>query len=55
VAGFVEGATYDRLYGELWFDCPHCRLCVVKARPASGDRREQIATQLARLVESRLR
>jgi len=28
---------------------------VVKARTASGDRREQIATQLANLVESRLR
>jgi len=55
LAGFVEGARYDHTYGELWFDCPHGRLCVVKARTASGDRREQIATQLARLVERRLR
>ncbi len=55
LAGFVAGATYDHLYGELWFDCPQGRLCVVKAHTASGDRREQIATQLARLVESRLR
>jgi hypothetical protein len=55
MAGFVEGATYDNTYGELWFDCPHGRLCVVKVHTASGDRREQVATQLARLVESRLR
>lgn len=55
LAGFVPGATYDHLYGELWFDCPQGRLCVVKAHTASGDRREQIATTLARLVESRLR
>jgi hypothetical protein len=54
-ADFVAGATYDHLYGELWFDCPQGRLCVVKARTFSGDRREAIATQLARLVESRLR
>ena len=55
LAGFVPGATYDHLYGELWFDCPQGRLCVVKVRTASGDRRQQIATKLARLVESRLR
>ena len=55
MAGFVEGARYDNTYGELWFDCPHGRLCVVKAHTVSGDRREQIATQLARHVESRLR
>jgi hypothetical protein len=55
LAGFVAGATYDHTYGELWFDCPHGRLCVVKARTFSGDRREAIATQLARLVDSRLR
>jgi hypothetical protein len=51
----VPGATYDHLYGELWFDCPQGRLCVVKVRTVSGDRRQQIATKLARLVESRLR
>lgn len=55
LAGFVPGATYDHLYGELWFDCPQGRLCVVKVRTASGDRRQQIATQLARSVERRLR
>jgi hypothetical protein len=54
-ADFVQGATYDHMHGELWFDCPHGRLCVVKASTFSGDRREEIATQLARLVESRLR
>ena len=54
-ASFVAGATYDHTHGELWFDCPQGRLCVVKARTLSGDRREAIATQLARLVESRLR
>jgi hypothetical protein len=55
VAGVVTGASYDNTYGELWFECSPGGLCVVKARTASGDRREQIATQLARLVESRLR
>lgn len=55
IAAFVEGARYDNTYGELWFDCPHGRLCVVKAHTVSGDGREQIATRLARLVESRLR
>jgi hypothetical protein len=55
VAGVVEGATYDHTYGELWFNCGRGGLCVVKARTASGDRREQIATQLARLADSRLR
>lgn len=55
LAGFVAGATYDHSYGELWFDCAHGRMCVVMAHTFSGDRREQIATQLARLVESRLR
>jgi hypothetical protein len=37
------------------FDCPGGRLCVVKARTFSGDRRQEIATQLARLVNCRLR
>jgi hypothetical protein len=55
VAGVVPGARYDNTYGELWFDCANGRFCVVKARTASGDRREEIATKLARLVESRLR
>ncbi len=55
VSGFVPGATYDHLYGETWFDCPHGRLCVVQATTRSGDRRQQIVAQLARLVESRLR
>jgi hypothetical protein len=55
VAGVVTGATYDNTYGELWFECPGGRLCVVKARTASADGREQIATQFAKLVGSRLR
>ena len=54
VAGVVPGATYDNSYGDLWFDCPGGRLCAVKARTASGDRRQEIATRLARLVVSRL-
>lgn len=55
VAGFVKGASYDHTWGELWFDCAGDRFCVVNARTASGDRRAQIALQLARLVEGRLR
>lgn len=52
--GFVASARYDNSYGALWFDCVHGRLCVVKARTASGDHRQQIALQLARLLASRL-
>lgn len=48
VASVVPGASYDNSYGELWFDCPSGRLCVVKARTFSGDQREQIATKFAR-------
>jgi hypothetical protein len=54
VAGALPGATYDASFGDLWFDCPGGRLCAVKARTFSGDQRRQIATQLARLVRSRL-
>ncbi len=55
VGGFVKGALYDGSYGELWFACAGDRFCVVKARTASGAKREQIANRLARLVEGRLR
>lgn len=55
VEAALPNATYDGSYGEIWFDCPSGRLCVVKARTASGDRRQDIATKLAGLVNSRLR
>jgi hypothetical protein len=55
VSGVVAGATYDNTHGELWFDCPGGRLCVVKARTRSGDRRGEITAELARLVTSRVR
>jgi hypothetical protein len=54
VKGFVEGALYDGSYGQLWFNCARDRFCVVKARTASGGKREQIALQLAQLIEKRL-
>jgi hypothetical protein len=55
VAGALPGAVYDNSYGDLWFDCPGKRLCVVKVRTASGDRRQETATRLAGLVASRLK
>jgi len=56
VKGFVDGARYDPSYGVLWFNCAHSRFCVVKAHIASPEpRREQVARQLAELVEKRLR
>ena len=55
VKGFAEGALYDRSYGDLWFNCPSGRFCVVKMNTAAGETREQIALRLARLVERRLR
>jgi Protein of unknown function (DUF3558) len=54
VTGFASGAKYDESYGNLWFDCAGGRFCVVKARTASGDHRQEIATKLARTVQGRL-
>jgi len=55
VSGVVDGAIYDATYGEMWFECAGGRPCVVKARTASSERREQIAAEAARLVHSRVR
>jgi hypothetical protein len=55
VPGVAEGARYETTHGELWFDCPGGRLCVVKGHTVSGDQRQQIVTEIARLVQSRLR
>lgn len=55
VDGFVQGALYDSTWGQLWFNCAGDRFCVVFVSTASGDKREQVAVRLARLVESRLR
>ena len=55
VKGLIDGALYDNSYGDLWFNCGHDRFCVVKARTASANNREQIALQLAKLIEKRLR
>ncbi len=55
VKGFVPGALYDSSYGKLWFSCGRGQFCVVKARTYSGGKREQIALQLAQIIEKRLR
>lgn len=55
VKGFLEGALYDRSYGKLWFNCGRGQFCVVEADTAAGEKREQVARQLAQLVENRLR
>jgi hypothetical protein len=52
---FKKGSLFDSNYGELWFDCGRDRFCVVKAHTASGEKREQVALQVAKLVDSRLR
>jgi hypothetical protein len=55
VSGVVDGALYDESYGELWFECANGLPCVVKARTASSERRQQIASELAVLVLGRAR
>ena len=42
------------IYGEVWFPA-HGRYCRVKARTASGAKREQIVRHLAQQVENRVR
>jgi hypothetical protein len=51
----APGAVYDLTSGQLWFNCAHDRFCVVKVRTASSANREQLAIQIAKTVNSRLR
>jgi len=55
VQGFVDGARYNSSSGDLWFNCARDRFCVVKARLASGKKREPVARQVAQLIVERLR
>jgi hypothetical protein len=55
VQGVGPGAFYDSSYGQVWFACGHDRFCVVKARLASANKREDIALQLAKQIAERLR
>jgi uncharacterized protein DUF3558 len=50
VKGFEQGARYDMTSGELWFECPHDRFCVVKAHTKSAATREHTTLHLAELV-----
>jgi hypothetical protein len=48
-------ASWDKSFGELWFECAGGRVCVVKVRTAASKQRKEFATKLAHLIESRLR
>ncbi|GII57253.1 hypothetical protein Pth03_56420 [Planotetraspora thailandica] len=54
VSGFVDGATYAELHGELWFPCRGGDYCGIKARTADSDGRQEIALSLAKLLQSRV-
>ena len=54
IEGVAKGARWDRIQGELWFDCAGGRACVVKVRTAASRERQAIATTLAKLVDGRL-
>ena len=55
VDGVAKNARWDRMSGEMWFDCAGGRLCVVKVSASSGKQRQAIAAKLATLVEGRVR
>ena len=55
VEGVPKNAKWDRMSGEMWFDCAGGRLCLVKVGASSGKQRQAIATKLTTLVEGRVR
>ncbi|MBF8194471.1 hypothetical protein ITP53_54230 [Nonomuraea sp. K274] len=54
VSGFVDGATYAELHGELWFPCRSGDYCGIKVRTAGSDDRQEIAVRLAKALQSRV-
>ena len=54
VEGVAKNAKWDRMSGEMWFDCAGGRLCVVKVSASSGKQRQAIATKFAMLVDGRV-
>ncbi len=55
VEGVAKNARWDRMSGEMWFDCAGGRQCLVKVSASSGKQRQAIATKLATLVDGRVR
>ena len=55
VEAVAKNAKWDRMSGEMWFDCAGGGLCLVKVSASSGKQRQAIATKLATLVEGRVR
>ena len=55
VAGFPGKAQFDKSYGQLWFECANGRMCAIGVNTNAGEHREEIATRLAHLLESRAR
>lgn len=55
VEGVAKNARWDRMSGEMWFDCAGGRLCLVKVLASSGKQRQAIAVKLASLVDGRVR
>lgn len=55
VEGVARNAKWDRMSGEMWFDCAGGRVCLVKVSASSGKQALAIATKLATLVDGRVR
>ncbi|GAA1279148.1 hypothetical protein Psi02_68400 [Planotetraspora silvatica] len=54
LSGFVDGATYAELHGELWFPCRAGDYCGIKVRTASSDGRQETALRLAKVLQGRV-
>ncbi|GAA1311128.1 hypothetical protein Psi02_54750 [Planotetraspora silvatica] len=54
LSGFVDGATYAELHGELWFPCRAGDYCGIKVRTASSDGRQETALRLAKILQDRI-
>jgi len=52
---FGEQARYDATNGRIWFNCGDGQFCMLNAETANGEKREQLASDLASLVRSRLK
>ena len=50
-----EGSRYDVTNGRLWFNCGDGQFCMLSADTANGEKREQLVSDLASRVQSRLK
>ena len=55
VSGVAKNARWDKTQAEMWFECAGGRIGVVKVRTAASKLRQDVATQLTRSADGRLR